>query len=78
MANFIAPSVDLPNDDPDIIMFGAEGIQLTSPFETIMLDKRQYDAEVSVCLYVCLSFCLHDYYYWYLVYILWTSCNKRG
>ena len=46
MANFIAPSVDLPNDDPDIIMFGAEGIQLTSPFETIMLDKREYDAEV--------------------------------
>ena len=53
MANFIAPSVDLPNDDPDIIMFGAEGIQLTSPFETIMLDKREYDAEVCVLWALC-------------------------
>lgn len=46
MSKFIAPSVDLPNDESDIILFGAEGIQLTTPFETIMLDKREYDAEV--------------------------------
>jgi len=42
----VAPSVDQPNRDVDVILFGAEGIQLTATFEGIILDNRQHNAEV--------------------------------